>query len=435
MRPLAPLLLLLALLAAGPGAAQPLAVPPGALAVRSGSTINVEIDYMVDDGPTGDGHSHRPTQAEMLAVVQMFACRGILLNVVIDDAIPHRPRLFRDPDDASNFFDFEDDFYPERTFLGIKNEHFDRGIGWHYAVFAHQYEDSDYQLAGSSGLAERPGDDFIVTLGSFDGQIGTAWDRAATFAHELGHNLGLRHTGAAALTGNHVPNLPSIMSYSYQLAGVRAALQCQGLAGASDEETLYKQLDYSGGQACTLAETALNEDRGMGIVPVDWNCDGSTGGIVASNVNGNDEDGGLCGVSGPLQTLSDYDEWSSLLNVTLLPKDAYESEDVACATAEEAAAFRARLGAHAARLGVAGGCQQPTPTVEACQSRRMVYLRNAGSLPAGTCRAPVRTLTEAAPFLGNGNILYAQPGSYPTTGTVIDEPVQILGPGGAVFGD
>src|SRR5690606_25252122 len=86
------ILLLLATLGLAPAAAQ---VP---------TVINVEIDYM---GPviTG-GHSHRPSQAEIDAVVQMFACRGITLNVVIDDEIAHQYVMRRDPDNANNFFNY-----------------------------------------------------------------------------------------------------------------------------------------------------------------------------------------------------------------------------------------------------------------------------------------------------------------------------------------
>lgn len=46
--------------------------------------LNIEIDWMQDAT-----HSHQPPAAEVVAVVQMFACHGITLNVVIDNAIPH----------------------------------------------------------------------------------------------------------------------------------------------------------------------------------------------------------------------------------------------------------------------------------------------------------------------------------------------------------
>ena len=423
-------LLLLAALAAAPAAAQPTRTP-GATPIRGGSVINVEVDYMVETG--AGAHSHRPTRAEMDAVEQMFACQGITLNVVIDDEIAHRDVLIRDPDDEGNFFDYEYERHPDMSFLGIKNQHFDRGDGWHYAVFGHQYQNEDYETTGSSGLGERPGDDFIVTLGNFDGEVGTSWDRASTFAHELGHNLGLRHNGSGAAVGDHNPNLPSIMSYFYQLQGVRTAMMCQGLAGSSAQETLYKELDYSHGRACSLTEAALDEGRGMGIVPVDWNCDGAVSGTVEQNVNGNGSGHGWCGSTGLLQTLSDYDEWSNIEDVTSLAKGTYESEDVSCVTAEEIAAYRAQL------ASLAGGgvtCPQPTLTQEACPAREMRYVVAGGSgIPAGTCRLPFHSLEEAHTLAGDGDVLHLAPGSYPAAGTVLTKPLQLLGPGGAVLGD
>ena len=57
---------------------------PGQLAAAT--VMNIEIDYM-DSTPTG-GHSHGPQPDEIAAVVQMFACHGITLNIVVDQAIP-----------------------------------------------------------------------------------------------------------------------------------------------------------------------------------------------------------------------------------------------------------------------------------------------------------------------------------------------------------
>jgi hypothetical protein len=86
-------------------------------------------------------------------------------------------------------------------------------------------------LNGSSGLGEAdwrpgpdngpfPGNDLLVTMGGFfrsnSGLLGTLAEQWQTMAHELGHNLGLRHHGV-----NHAPqfdaNYRSLMSYSYQL--------------------------------------------------------------------------------------------------------------------------------------------------------------------------------------------------------------------------
>lgn len=161
----------------------------------------------------GDLHSHRPNASEIAAVVQMFACHGITLNVVIGRGIPEVEVMPLNPDPNGSFFDYDNGStsfaYLKRTYFAHAND-----PGWHHCIFRHEYAQADGTASGSSGLGETPGDDFVVTLGGFAGQVGTPWDRAATLAHEFGHNLGLGH-GAF---GAYPPNMPSIMSYFYQLS-------------------------------------------------------------------------------------------------------------------------------------------------------------------------------------------------------------------------
>ena len=139
--------------------------------------FNIEIDYMVDGGI--GGHSNRPNGVEIDAVVQMFACQGHTLNVVVVDAIPHNTQLRNDPDNCRNTFDYSG---ANGSFGRLKQDYFDHAgeSGWHYCIFAHFIEDGKCQVSGASGVAEIGGDDFIVSLGDFDGDIGTPWDRAAT---------------------------------------------------------------------------------------------------------------------------------------------------------------------------------------------------------------------------------------------------------------
>jgi hypothetical protein len=104
---------------------------------------------------------------------------------------------------------------------------------YHYGLFIHSYQTA----CSSSGLAETPGNDFIVSLGCQFGpydasgnpighSVGTQEEQAGTFMHELGHNLGLGHGGPLYVNGqlqytsdyndNCKPNYPSVMSYSRQ---------------------------------------------------------------------------------------------------------------------------------------------------------------------------------------------------------------------------
>ena len=84
-----------------------------------------------------------------------------------------------------------------------------------------------------SGVGELPGRFFMVTLGLWDGLVGTEFMQASTTLHELGHNLGLWHGGAAPqftnlsnarantfVQPNCKPNYFSIMSYVFQATGV-----------------------------------------------------------------------------------------------------------------------------------------------------------------------------------------------------------------------
>lgn len=391
---------------------------PAACGCPGSKCFNVEIDYMVDTD-----HTHKPNQSEIDAVVQMFACQGYTLNVVIDDQIPHYDVMVRDPT-CLIFFEYNAE---PNTFGALKAEYFDNAFtpGWHYAIFGHDYEGANCQVTGSSGLAERPGNDFVVTLGQFSGQAGTPFDRAATFAHEFGHNLGLDHCGnndpggifegGCLNVGNFVPIVPSIMDYFYQLTGVRNNLVCQGLAPA--DAAHFKHIDYSHGSMCTLNEAALDENFGTGMVSVDWNCSGAVGGIVAKDISGNSN--GWCGANGGLQALSDLDEWSFIGSGLRRPaNDNMDYMPLAeCVTAQEVA-----------ELARAGGCPQPTLTTESCSTTTGYYLdATVGSNGDGKCNAPFKDVQSAYNASPNGSALFFKAGTYAPSGPIImDKPLKLF---------
>jgi hypothetical protein len=399
------------------------AITLAALSARA-ETFNIEIDYMVETG--ADPHSHRPTTAEVEAVVQMFACQGHTLNIVVDDQIPHYDVLLRDP--VVNFIFFDYSFAPN-SFGALKRDHFDHGgqPGWHYCIFAHQYQASDYTVTTSSGLAELGGDDFVVTLGAWSGETGTPFEKATTLAHEFGHNLGLTHCGDmdCSIVGDYTENLPSIMSYFYQIRGVRSNLACHGLT--IEDGALFKEIDYSHGRMCTLYEPILDESFGTGMIDVDWNCDGTIGGIVAQDLDG--DMAGWCGASGTMNQLSDFNEWA-YINDGTNSKSAGEltnMETVSCITAEEVAEHEA------SRLHY---CDQPTLATEACVSGRMIYLSPNGypSGPGGWCDMPFSDLSWAHLNATSGSILFAEPGTYSLTSEVtLDRPMTLRSYGTANF--
>lgn len=389
------------------------------------SVINVEIDYMADGT-----HSHRPAQAEIDAVVQMFACHGITLNVVIDDQIPESKVLRRNPDPQkkNDFFGYSNGL---DTYGGIKAVYFDHGAGWHYCIFGHQYQDLSYVASGSSGLGEIKGDDFIVTLGAFNSQIGTPWDRASSFAHELGHNLGLSHSGGMdeSAVGPNTPNLPSIMSYFYQLAGVRNNMEFQGLVPQG--LTLYKNLDYSNGRACTVDEHALNEAFGIGIMPVDWDCDKKNSGkIVPHDISNNSNYvSGWCGAIGALDILSDYDEWSHIADYTNSNlKSAVIPKEISCITYDEYKNYIASAKADFA---------QPIVVNENCTLNQMYYVSSSGvGYVEGSCSLPLANIGIANLLAKDGDIIYMLPGTHliGTPPLIISKQVIIGGSGNADIG-
>lgn len=388
------------------------------------SVINVEVDWMSGGSPY---HTHKPNQSEINAAIQMFACQGITLNVVLSDSVGHINVLKRNPSNCSaSLFSYSG----TNSYGAIKSANFDNsGGGWHYCLFAHQYEDQNCVTSGSSGLANGSAD-FIVTMGSFSGQIGTAWDRAATFAHELGHNLGLSHVGSMDedTTNAYIINLPSIMSYTFQLGGVRSRLECMGIVPPG--LTLFKEMDYSHGYACTLNENALDEEFGMGISRIDWDCDGTVEGTnVAhdiSNSRNTTDPAFWCNLTGTRSILTDYDEWSNIRDNTASIELAkqYPYVEYSCITSEEAEVISKLLAA----------CVQPSVSNESCTNDKMLYVESgAGGAHTGSCRNPFSSLGSAQTNAGSGDYLYLAPGNYNEILT-LNKKLLITGPGSSVVG-
>lgn len=145
-----------------------------------------------------------------------------------------------------------------------------------YALFA-----NTHSRGSSSGSAEPPGNDLMVTLGAWTPAGGTPTQQVNTFMHELGHNLGLRHGGAWST--NYKPNYMSIMNYKYQMSGVNGVL------------------DYSHGLEAPINEDPDNDND----LEEDQNGDGILGEAYYYNetwhdLNPNDDN------------ISDYNDWANL---------------------------------------------------------------------------------------------------------------------------
>ncbi len=267
-------------------------------------TIFVECDWFAGnfDGYEAD---YRPTEEIVAPVIEAFKHAPVTnpydaepgIDVFFDfgqggaftngNQLPGTPLFI--------FFDFE--------FNILKGMHFDenRNGYFHYAIFGFAYNDLENR---SSGVAELPGDDFMVTLADY----GTPQIMTNTIMHELGHNLGLEHGGDE--TVNWKPNYNSVMNYRYQFAGIDVDLDAIG-DGLPD---------YSMGISIPLNESEVTESLGIdGITPIDWDGDGKIRtGAYAANLNCAD---GIrdCGSGSSscwdevCDTLNDHDDWNAIL--------------------------------------------------------------------------------------------------------------------------
>ncbi len=374
------------------------------------SIIRVEIDYMVDKN-----HSHKPTPDEIAALGQMFACKGITLVIDVDDAIPHVHVTGCAQPGSSNFFDCTDH---ANSFQSMSNQYRDQGLGWHYCILGHRYDDGSG--TDSSGLGEILGDEFFVADGVFAGFSGASYMRAATFAHELGHNLGLRHAAPNSTgQGPYAPNLASVMSYQYQLRGVKSRMECLDLVG---NDHRFKDLDYSSGRLPSVQESLMDEGLGLDIQRVDWNCDGLPSGFVSKSL---DSASDWCSQGFGSDVVRDYNEWEALNDVT--GSFAF----VAGPSNYEVCAPMSQL------MLLGGGCATPELSIEPCAAGEMIFIDpNFTSIAQfGTGDNPYR-VADWITLVPDHSVVYLQPGAHTVLSSgplVIDNPVVLTGPGGAVI--
>lgn len=357
--------------------------------LRVPTVINVEVDIM-----QAGGHTHGLYPAEIAMIQNMFACEGITINIEISDTIPETAVV-----NLVNQFET----LGATGFKTIKNAWADHatGTGWHYCIMGHQYD-----LGGgpnsSSGYSEIVGDDFIVTLGAWSGQVGTPFDRAGTFVHELGHNLGLRHAGgqSESFYTQYKPNYASVMTYRCQVLGVRKMNMCSGLVD-SCHAAPFRDLDYSHGLLPALDEGALIEANGAGLGAVDWNCNAI---IDAAPVIKDLAATHWCSASGTIGVSLDYDDWSNIVDVSFLAPVASLAArpGTACLDLEQLTEIRDAAGAE----GSTFTCDYSSPLV---QNEPCVYLDNDPDLDlwraaCDNCPAAANAGQEDVDADGDGDV-------------------------------
>ena len=198
---------------------------PGATPDRK--DIFVEMDWLDcavpgSTGCEGTDHHDAPHPAAIPLVQEAFARapvdpdpvtgvpRGIRLHVEMSNAVAHRRLLdlgcFNNP---ASFRSLK----ANPANFGRRNP---RRFTHHYAVAGHKQAEHD---RASAGCGERPGNDFLVTIGEWAQKTqDPAGVFAGSFMHELGHNLNLQHGGGDDVSGK--PNYLSVMNHFYELTGI-----------------------------------------------------------------------------------------------------------------------------------------------------------------------------------------------------------------------
>lgn len=252
--------------------------------------ILLEYDWF-DDSLDCAAHSHQPTAAAIAMVAQAFT-NAPVNNPDLSTGIT----LIQDYGQGGLFTggNLVDDTngvigggVNGTEFKNHKGSNFasSRDLYFHYVLLPHRYNTN----SGSSGQAELPGDDLIVSLYCFN----TDKNVAHTILHELGHNLFIRHGGFE--NRNWKPNYNSVMNYKYQFPGTDTC--------ADADPAGNNILDYSIGDRIDLDETDLDENQGTcGTLAWDWN--GNT--VIESSVSEEINSDSF------LDNLQDYNDWANI---------------------------------------------------------------------------------------------------------------------------
>jgi len=313
----------------GTGGAVQNYILPGANSLHK--NLYVEVDYMQFHKPSASGDVR--TSFSNAPVSNPDRINGINLRTDLDEQTPHQ--------NITNINDLLNTIKPK--WFGTATERADpnhdsllaaKSIVYRYAVFGHdQPVISSTCCAGSSGVADAtPGMNFLVTLGaqgyapnSTTGHpVGSLDQQEATFMHELGHNLGLTHSGGNDGI-NCKNNYFSVMNYLFQFrdnVASRPLDYSRSALATLDKNNLNEPNGISQsnppGLITIYGPTGLGEDRGPGFsaagIPIDWNFneDFTDVGVIADINRGFPGCGTDMNGNGPGPILNGFNDWPNI---------------------------------------------------------------------------------------------------------------------------
>ena len=262
--------------------------------------IFIEYDWFNDIRECGF-HSHKPTPDVIEKVARAFAKAPVTnpdgskgIEIIQDygqGGIFSGGNKIVDADGLLNGGVASNEFITHKTLNFAPNR-----LGYfHYMLFPHRYNTSSV----SSGQAELPGDDSLVSLYC----LNSTRNVSHTIMHELGHNLNLRHGGN--VNCNYKPNYNSVMNYRFQFNGIDKNSSCDAYGDGV--------LSFSTGDRARLNEKKLNEHKGVcTISPIDWDKSGHFSSPVQADVNSEEfAQYNRCG--GSYSVLKDYNDWDNLV--------------------------------------------------------------------------------------------------------------------------
>ena len=288
--------------------------------------IFVEVDHQVNHAPDPDA---------LLDVVKAFKNRNINLHISVDqeyfvindNGTPGDPTddfevpLHESSTSWTRFQQLKTSFFgtaDEQALSDAMDKLTKKRQVFHYNGWIHALP-SPSDL--SSGRAEIGGNDFVTSMGPFDRRVGSQDQQAASFMHELVHNLNVRHGGAD--DKNCKPNYASVMNYAHEFP-----LESGGIIPKAQWK-----LDISGRAQNFINENALDETvavmtgpdprrpspiwtvvGGVGLTPqvvqmgtaVDWDQDGV---VDTATYSQNVRDTGIVGCR-----VGDTDQSPAILN-------------------------------------------------------------------------------------------------------------------------